>query len=86
MCRSIRVLRNPEHPAAPEELSAAALQYVRKISGFRKPSKANEAAFDQAVREITASSARLLGAIESRPVAAANLTRHDHSIVKKLDA
>jgi len=60
MCRSIKVLRVPGKPATDEELSAAALQFVRKISGFRKPSKVNQAAFDQAVAEIAASSKALL--------------------------
>jgi hypothetical protein len=60
MCRSIKVLRNPEQLATAEEVSAAALQYVRKISGFRKPSKANQEAFDRAVAEIADSSRRLL--------------------------
>ncbi len=65
MCRSIKVLRRPGQAASAEELRGAALQFVRKISGFQKPSKANEAAFEQAVREIADSSARLLRAIEA---------------------
>ena len=48
MCRSIKTLRNAEIPATEEEIRAAALQFVRKVSGYRKPSKANEAAFEQA--------------------------------------
>jgi hypothetical protein len=60
VCRSIKVLRRPGEPATAEELAAAALQFVRKISGFRKPSKANQEAFDRAVREISDSSDRLL--------------------------
>jgi hypothetical protein len=52
MCRNIRVLHNFEPAATPEEIEAAALQYVRKISGASKPSKANEAAFERAVDEI----------------------------------
>ena len=63
MCRSIKVLRNPAQPATPEEVNAAALQFVRKISGFRKPSKANTEAFDRAVAEIADSSRRLLEAV-----------------------
>ena len=63
MCRSIKVLRKPGEAATPEELSSAALQFVRKISGFHKPSKANEEAFERAVREISQSSDRLLKAI-----------------------
>jgi len=53
MCRNIRPLHNFEPPATRDEVSAAALQYVRKVSGATKPSQANQAAFDQAVREIT---------------------------------
>jgi hypothetical protein len=63
MCRNIRTLHNFEPSATPEEVEAAALQYVRKISGTNKPSKANEAAFERAVREVTASSQRLLDAL-----------------------
>jgi hypothetical protein len=63
MCRSIKVLRRPGQPATAEELSGAALQFVRKISGFHKPSKANQEAFERAVREISESSERLLKAI-----------------------
>jgi len=59
MCRSIKVLRQPS-PATPEEISAAALQFVRKVSGFRQPSKANEAAFQAAVQEIAEATDRLL--------------------------
>jgi len=65
MCRSIKVLRNPAQPATPEEVAAAALQFVRKISGFRKPSKANQEAFDRAVRDVTDASAELLKSIET---------------------
>lgn len=69
VCRSIKVLRNQEPPATPAEVDAAALQFVRKISGFPKPSKANQEAFERAVREISASSARLLQSIaENSPV------------------
>src|SRR5579871_5270077 len=61
MCRSIKVLRNQETPVTAEEIAAASLQFVRKVSGFRKPSKANQAAFDAAVQEIARSTERLLG-------------------------
>ena len=61
MCRNIRTLYNFEPPANDEEVRAAALQYVRKISGFNKPSQANAAAFEQAVDDVAAISARLLG-------------------------
>ena len=55
------MLRRPEEPATPEEISAAALQFVRKVSGYRKPSRANEQAFDKAVVEIAGSVDKLLG-------------------------
>jgi hypothetical protein len=60
MCRSIKQLRNSEIPATEEEIRAAALQFVRKVSGYRKPSKINQAAFDQAVEEVTQVTQRLL--------------------------
>ncbi|HVT63534.1 MAG TPA: DUF2277 domain-containing protein [Mycobacteriales bacterium] len=60
MCRNIRTLHNFEPPATEEEAAAAALQYVRKISGTSKPSQANAAAFDRAVAEVTAITVRLL--------------------------
>jgi hypothetical protein len=63
MCRNIKVLHNFEPAATPEEIHDAALQYVRKISGATKPSKANEAAFAQAVEEVTAASIRLLDSL-----------------------
>jgi hypothetical protein len=63
MCRSIKVLRRPGELATQDELQGAALQFVRKISGFHKPSKKNQEAFDRAVREITEASARLLDAV-----------------------
>ncbi|GAB4554093.1 MAG: DUF2277 domain-containing protein [Anaerolineae bacterium] len=65
MCRSIQPLYNVEPPASEEEIRAAALQYVRKISGFNKPSKANEAVFNATVDEIAALSRRLLAALET---------------------
>ena len=61
MCRNIRTLHNFEPPASEDEVRAAALQYVRKISGFTKPSAANKEAFERAVEDVTAVSARLLG-------------------------
>lgn len=63
MCRSIKTLYNFEPPATDEEIRAAALQYVRKISGFRKPSKANEAVFQSAVEGITEISRELLDSL-----------------------
>jgi hypothetical protein len=67
MCRSIKTLRPPyAEVVTDEDMRAAALQYVRKISGFRAPAAHNAAAFDQAVAEVTAATARLLGALEVR--------------------
>jgi hypothetical protein len=63
MCRNIRTLYNFEPPATEDEVRAAALQYVRKISGFNKPSKANAEAFERAIDEVAAVSARLLDAL-----------------------
>ncbi|HWY89704.1 MAG TPA: DUF2277 domain-containing protein [Solirubrobacteraceae bacterium] len=60
MCRNIRTLYNFEPPATEDEVRGAAVQYVRKISGFTKPSQANAAAFERAVEEVTEVSARLL--------------------------
>ena len=60
MCRSIKQLRNVEMPATDDEVRAAALQFVRKVSGYRKPSKVNQEAFDQAVEEITQVTQHLL--------------------------
>ena len=60
MCRNIRTLYNFDPPACEEEVRAASLQYVRKISGFTKPSQANEEAFQEAIEEVTAASAKLL--------------------------
>jgi hypothetical protein len=65
MCRNIKPLFNFEPPVNDEEVRAAALQYVRKISGFNKPSKANEVAFYAAVDEIAAASSRLLASLET---------------------
>ena len=60
MCRNIKTLHNFEPPATEDEVRAAALQYVRKVSGSTKPSKANETVFERAVEEVTATSLRLL--------------------------
>jgi hypothetical protein len=60
MCRSIKKLRQPDVLPSQAEVEAAALQFVRKVSGFRAPSRANQAAFEQAVREISASTRTLL--------------------------
>jgi hypothetical protein len=63
MCRNIQTLFNFEPPATDDEVRAASLQYVRKISGFTKPSQANEQAFERAVDEVTVASMRLLDAL-----------------------
>jgi hypothetical protein len=65
MCRNIVKLRFPDRPPTDEELQDAALQFVRKISGFRKPSKANQQAFERAVVEIAASSRELFDSLAS---------------------
>ena len=65
MCRNIRTLYNFEPPATDEEIHASALQYVRKISGYNKPSQANEAAFERAVDEVAAVTRRLLGELHT---------------------
>jgi hypothetical protein len=65
MCRNIKILFNFDPPVTEEEVHAASLQFVRKISGFNKPSKANEAAFLSAVDEVAAVSSRLLHSLET---------------------
>jgi hypothetical protein len=65
MCRNIRTLFNFEPPVTPEEVHAASLQFVRKITGFNKPSKANEASFLAAIDEVAAVSIRLLRSLET---------------------
>ena len=67
MCRNIKQLRQPDQPPTEEEMRGAALQYVRKVSGFRVPSRANQAAFDQAVDEIAAATQKLLGSLVTAP-------------------
>ena len=65
MCRNIRTLFNFEPPATEEEIQAAALQFVRKVSGFAKPSKATEVAFDGAVQEVAAAARKLMQSLET---------------------
>jgi hypothetical protein len=79
MCRSIITLRRPDQPPTDEEVRAAALQFVRKISGYRKPSRRNEDAFEAAVEDIAAVSARLLEAVGGEPVVHAHGDHADHS-------
>lgn len=71
MCRSIKTLRGADPAAGDEDVEAAALQFVRKVSGYRRPSQANSAAFETAVAEISASTRRLLDALEARGAPAA---------------
>ena len=66
MCRNIRTLFNFEPPASEDEIRASAVQFVRKLSGFNRPSKANEAAFDRAVEEVTETARRLIFALETQ--------------------
>jgi hypothetical protein len=72
MCRSIKTLRRPDEPATEEEIRAAALQYVRKVSGYRAPSRKNSAAFEAAVEEIAAATQRLLDVVSAPVVNAAD--------------
>ncbi len=65
MCRNIRTLFNFEPPATDEEIRASALQFVRKVSGFNKPSKANEVAFERAVAEVARAARRLVDSLET---------------------
>lgn len=67
MCRSIKQLRRRERDVSAEEIEAAALQFVRKVSGYRVPSRANAAHFEAAVAEVSAATRRLLGALEALP-------------------
>ncbi|MEW5940605.1 MAG: DUF2277 domain-containing protein [Chloroflexota bacterium] len=65
MCRSIKPLRLPERPATEEEIREAALQFVRKVSGYRKPSRVNQAAFESAVDEVAAATRKMLESLAS---------------------
>jgi hypothetical protein len=64
MCRSIKKLRDPEQFPSDEEIRAAALQYIRKVSGYRKPSRRNESAFNRAIADVATSTQRLLEQLE----------------------
>jgi hypothetical protein len=65
MCRSIKPLRNMDHPVTEQEIYEAALQYVRKVSGYRKPSKVNEEAFNKAIEEVANSTRKILANLKS---------------------
>ena len=69
MCRSIKDLRRRETPATPEEIEAAALQFVRKVSGYRQPSRVNQAAFERAIAEVTGATTKLLDDLTTARVA-----------------
>ncbi len=66
MCRSIKPLRLPDRPATEEEVYEAALQFVRKVSGFRKPSKVNQAAFEAAIAEVAAATRKMLASLPAK--------------------
>jgi hypothetical protein len=68
MCRGIKILRMPDRKATEQEMTEAALQYVRKVSGYRKPSRANQAAFDEAVAEIAGATEKLLNQLQVRKI------------------
>ena len=68
MCRSIKPLRLSDRPATEQEIHEAALQYVRKVSGYRKPSKANEDAFQQAIEEVTEATKKMLEGLRTRAI------------------
>lgn len=65
MCRSIKPLRNMDHPVTEQEIYEAALQYIRKVSGYRKPSKANEEAFNKAIEEVAESTRKILANLKT---------------------
>lgn len=66
MCRSIKPLRLPDRPATEEEIREAALQFVRKVSGYRKPSRANQEAFDSAVKEVALATRKMLESLSTK--------------------
>jgi hypothetical protein len=77
MCRSIKILRHADQPATQEEIEAAALQFVRKVSGYRRPSTKNAEAFDAAVAEIALASRRLIDSITATHPAHAHTHAHE---------
>ena len=78
MCRSIKTLRNVEPPATGDDISAAALQFVRKVSGYRKPSRANEEVFHRAIVEISGSVEKLLAELSAPPQQRKTLDQREH--------
>jgi hypothetical protein len=81
MCRSIKPLRNMDHPVTEQELYEAALQYVRKVSGYRKPSKVNEEAFNKAIEEVAESTRKILENLKTVEGAALSLSKGHRSKV-----
>ncbi len=79
MCRNIKRLRRPEGPPADDELRDAALQFVRKISGYREPSRANRAAFDAAVDDVAHAARSLFDSLRTGGAAAAPASTHEHA-------
>ena len=79
MCRSIKPLRKPEGKATQQEINEAALQYIRKVSGYRKPSQANQSAFDAAVAEVAEATRKMLEKLLVKPEAATRSFAHDAS-------
>lgn len=79
MCRSIHTLRSSGGPASEAEIEAAALQYIRKVSGYRKPSRANQAAFEQAVAEIAHATGTLLASLQSKSGSGLAVTQKSES-------
>ncbi len=76
MCRSIKPLRNMDHPVTEQEIQEAALQYVRKVSGYRKPSKVNEEAFQQAIYEVAEATRKMLEILVNKP----SIERNDSNV------
>jgi hypothetical protein len=68
MCRSIKPLRLPDRPATEQEVQEAALQYIRKVSGYRKPSKANQESFDKAIAEVAEATKKMLAGLNAAVV------------------
>jgi hypothetical protein len=85
MCRNIKVLFNFDPPVTPEEVRAASLQFVRKISGFNKPSKANEAAFAAAIDGVAGVSMELLRALETNAPAKSREEEAEKARVKRVE-
>ncbi len=81
MCRNIKKLRTPDNPPTDEEIALAALQFVRKVSGYQKPSRVNQPAFEAAVDEIAAATSRLLSQLETKKQCPSSLDHYAKSEV-----